>query len=106
MLAYLLAMGSRFALHCCHGCLISEEWKKYLHHNFTADLSDARAVSVSDKEPKESRRNILYQLIFMSPESLFCNLDWRRMLSTELYMKNLIAFIVDEADCVTKWKMK
>ena len=66
------------------------------------------SVSISDKEStsKESRRNILkgrYQLIFMSPESLFFNLDWRRMLSTDVYMKNLIAFIVDEAHCVTKW---
>ena len=66
------------------------------------------SVCVSDKETtsKESRRNILkgrYQLIFMSPESLFRNLDWRRMLSTDVYMKNLIAFVVDEAHCVTKW---
>ena len=66
------------------------------------------SVCVSDKQTtsKESRRNILkggYQLIFMSPEFLFCNLDWRRMLSTDIYMKNLIAFIVDEAHCVTKW---
>ena len=68
------------------------------------------SVCVSDKQDtsRESRHKIFmgqYQLVFMSPESLFCNLDWRRMLSTDIYMSNvnLIAFIVDEAHCVKKW---
>ena len=66
------------------------------------------SVCVSDKDDtsKKSRRGILkgkHQLVFMSPESLFCNLEWRRMLSTDIYMNNLIAFIVDEAHCVKKW---
>ena len=66
------------------------------------------SVCVSDKEEtcKDTKRQILkgqYQLVFMSPESLFCNLVWRRMLSTSIYSKNLIAFVVDEAHCVKKW---
>ena len=54
----------------------------------------------------ESRLNIFkgkYQLVFISPEALFGSLEWRRMLSTDIYMKNLVAFVVDEAHCVEKW---
>ena len=66
------------------------------------------SVCVSDKEEtsKELKQKILrgqHQLVFMSPESLFCNLLWRRMLSTSIYSKNLIAFVIDEAHCVKKW---
>ena len=79
------------------------------------------SVCVSDKQTtsKESRRNILkggYQLIFMSPESLFCNLDWRRMLSTDtcIYMKNLIQcnqareqnFFISEFEPILTHKIK
>ena len=66
------------------------------------------SVCVSDKEEtsKELKQKILrgqHQLVFMSPESLFCNLLWQRMLSTSIYSKNLIAFVIDEAHCVKKW---
>ena len=66
------------------------------------------SVCVSDKTDtsKESKQQILrgqHQLVFMSPESLLCDLVWRSMLSTSIYSKNLIAFIIDEAHCVKKW---
>ena len=44
-----------------------------------------------------------YQLVFMSPASLFTVRKWREMLREEPYYSNLVAFVVDEAHCVKKW---
>ena len=44
-----------------------------------------------------------YQLLFISPESLIMNLQWREMLRSEVYQQNLVGLAVDEAHCVTKW---
>ena len=66
------------------------------------------AAFVSDKETtdKETRRRIRrgeYQLVFISPEALFLTAEWRGMLSSDLYRRYLVGFIVDEAHCVKKW---
>ena len=66
------------------------------------------AAYVSDKytTDKDTRRGVLrgqFQLVFISPESLFVATEWRRMLAGDLYRKNLVGFIVDEAHCVKKW---
>ena len=63
-------------------------------------------VSNKDHITSESRHNIVngkHQLVFMSPEALFGSLEWRKMLSTDIYMNNLLAFVVDEAHSVKKW---
>ena len=44
-----------------------------------------------------------YQLVFISPESLFCTLEWRRVLCTKVYRTNLVGVVVDEAHCIKKW---
>ena len=44
-----------------------------------------------------------YQVIFVSPEALFCKIEWRRMLESDLYRQNLVGFIVDEAHCIERW---
>ena len=41
------------------------------------------------------RRNI-------SPEQLLTNLQWQEMLCSEVYQRNLVAFVVDEAHTVSK----
>ena len=66
---------------------------------------------VSDKEfkEKEKTRKIKRgecQLIFISPEALFLTTEWRVMLSSDYYRRNLVGFIVDEAHCVKKWYVK
>ena len=40
------------------------------------------------------------QLLYVSPESILCNLQWRDMLLLPVYQRNLI---VDKAHCVTMW---
>ena len=43
------------------------------------------------------------QLIYMTPESLFGNPTWWKMLQSSVYQANLVAVVVDEAHCVQKW---
>ena len=43
------------------------------------------------------------QLIFISPESLLNNHQWRDVLLTDVYQENLVYVAIDEAHCVPKW---
>ena len=43
------------------------------------------------------------QVVLIGPELLMLNATWREMLRTPVDRKNLVAFVVDEAHCVTKW---
>ena len=65
-------------------------------------------MHISDKDILESSSRAKlkqgeYQLVLVSPEALFASLEWRRMLCTDVYRSNLVAFVVDEAHCVKKW---
>ena len=42
-------------------------------------------------------------VVFSSPESLLGNGRWRSMLSSDVYQKNLIGIVVDEAHCISHW---
>uniref|UniRef100_A0A1X7VI22 Uncharacterized protein n=1 Tax=Amphimedon queenslandica TaxID=400682 RepID=A0A1X7VI22_AMPQE len=39
----------------------------------------------------------------MSPESIICNVQYRNMVLSPVYQKNLVAFVVYKAHCVRKW---
>ena len=43
------------------------------------------------------------QIVFIGTELLMLNPTWRDMLMTPIYKRNLVAFVVDEVHCVTKW---
>ena len=63
---------------------------------------------VTDKQSTTSSvkagiKNGDYQIIFVSPEALFLSTEWRNILSSDIYISNLIAFVIDEAHCVKKW---
>ena len=58
---------------------------------------------LSDKKVKDDIFNGMYQLVLISPELLMTNLYWREMMRTEIYQKQLVAFVVDEAHCIIKW---
>ena len=56
-----------------------------------------------DETVRAGVREGAYQLIYLSPESLLCVLQWREMFRSSVYQENLIGMIVDEAHCVEKW---
>ncbi len=43
---------------------------------------------------------VIYQLLYMSPESMLAVPRWREMFRSEVYQQNLVALAVDEAHCV------
>ena len=43
------------------------------------------------------------QLLYISPEALLQNCQWREMLLSQPYRENLVAIAVDEAHCIVRW---
>ena len=43
------------------------------------------------------------QLVYISPESILNNKNYRGMFRREVYQENLVALVVDEAHCVKLW---
>lgn len=43
------------------------------------------------------------QIVYISPESLVCNTNYRNMLLSSVYKEKLVAFVIDEAHCVKTW---
>eukprot|EP00731_Ephydatia_muelleri_P000851 Em0001g851a len=71
---------------------------------------NAKGVSAacvsSDVDDRIQRERVLrgeVQIIFIGPEMLMRNTTWREMLRTPVYQSNLVAFVIDEVHCVTKW---
>ena len=63
-------------------------------------------LSQGDKHNTELVEAVLggkYQIVFLSPELLLTELRWREMLRTDVYQKNLVGLIIDEAHCVETW---
>ena len=71
--------------------------KKGISSGFVSDIESI------NKDMKRKIRKGECQLVFIIPEALFLDTEWRRMLSSDLYRTNLVGFIVDEAHCVKKW---
>ena len=66
------------------------------------------AAYISDSElntaaTKHAAKKGEYQVLFVSPESLFLSPEWRNMLSSNHYRSHLVGFIIDEAHCIKKW---
>eukprot|EP00731_Ephydatia_muelleri_P008033 Em0004g371a len=59
--------------------------------------------TLPDKEKIKRVHSGQFSLLFISPELLLLNLAFREMLRTPTYMNNIVAFVIDEAHCVTKW---
>ena len=56
-----------------------------------------------DVDAMESVKSGKIQLLFISPESLLNNPQWREMLISPVYQTNLVALVVDEAYCIIQW---
>ena len=62
-------------------------------------------LSSENSDPDQQRKGLRgqMQIVFIGPELLMLKLTWRDMLRTPIYKRNLVAFVVDEVNCVTKW---
>ena len=47
--------------------------------------------------------NGLLDLVYISPENIICNAQYRDMLLTSNYKERLVGVAVDEAHCVKTW---
>jgi len=56
-----------------------------------------------DIESMNSVQKGLVQLLFVSPESLISNPQWREMLRLQVYQERTVALVVDEAHCIAMW---
>ena len=72
---------------------------------FTTDGIPAEFVGElqQDLDAMQGVKDGKYQLLYISPESLLSNPQWRNMLLSTTYRKNIVGLVVDEAHCVTQW---
>ena len=59
--------------------------------------------AVDDSVENAAIMNGKYGVVYISPEQLLRRMLWREMLQSEVYQKNLVGFVVDEAHCVRQW---
>ena len=71
--------------------------------SFSAKGITSAFASDEDKGVVAGIKKGLYQLVFISPEALFCTIEWRRVLCTDVFQLNLVGVVVDEAHCIKKW---
>ena len=53
-----------------------------------------------DLDAMKDVRDGQIQMLFISPESLLRNPQWREKLTSRVYKEKLVAVVVDEAHCV------
>ena len=72
---------------------------------FSAKGLESAYVSGDDEGGDIARgvENGDYALVFMSPEALVSSCRWREIFRTPTYQENLVAVVVDEAQCIEKW---
>ncbi len=78
--------------------LMQDQVRKYSPH--------LKCTSIGDEGDKEVDDDILrgeYHVVYASPEAILKNPQWRNMVSSEEYVRNVVAIVVDEAHCITSW---
>ena len=56
-----------------------------------------------DERVRKGVVNGFFQVIFFTPEILLNNKQWRQLLSTNVYLQQLRALVLDKAHTVKKW---
>ena len=70
---------------------------------FTRKGLKAVYIDSSDEEAKIAAMSGEFQLVYISPETLINDRQWRRILESDYLRCNLVALVIDEAHCVRKW---
>ena len=80
--------------------IMMEQRDKYLHSGISAEFVGEMQ---QDLDSMVSVREGRVQLVYISPESLLQNPQWRTMLLSTPYQMHLVAVAVDEAHCIVRW---
>ena len=63
-------------------------------------LPAVHVTSAMDESVEDDIFDGKYGVVYISPEQILRRVKWREMLQSEVYQKNLVGFVVDEAHCV------
>ena len=80
--------------------IMVEQQAKYLAMGISVEY-----VGEGQKNPL-AWRNVVngeVQLVYISPENIICNPQYRHMLRSAAYKERLVGIVVDEAHCVKTW---
>ena len=80
--------------------LMMEQREKFTTQGITAEFVGELQ---QDLDALHGLREGKYQLVYISPESLLSNAQWKSTLLSTVYQRNLVALIIDEAHCITQW---
>ena len=64
------------------------------------------AIALHEKHPEVELKKVeegRYTYLFASPEKMLNSDRWRKLLSCDVYRKSLIAVVIDEAHCISRW---
>ena len=82
--------------------LMMEQKAKFTHQGIAVEfVGELQHDIQSMKNVREGR----VQLLYISPESIPRNPQWREMLLSNVYRSNLMAIAVDEAHCIAQWSV-
>ena len=56
-----------------------------------------------DKTAYDNVKNGKCQLVYISPETILLNSEWRDLFHQSVYQQHLIALFIDKAHCIKKW---
>ena len=80
--------------------LMMEQKSKFTHRGLSVEFVGELQ---HDLQSMQSIKEGKVQLLYTSPESILRNSQWREMLLSDVYRKNLVAVVVDEAHCIAQW---
>lgn len=80
--------------------LMMEQRSKFTRQGMVVDfVGEMQHDILAMQNVKDGR----VQLLYISPESILRNSQWRDMLLSDVYQNNLVAIAVDEAHCIAQW---
>ena len=80
--------------------LMMDQRSKFTHRGISCEFIGQLQQDVTAmKAVREGK----CQLVYISPESLLRNPQWRDMLQSTVYQSHLVGLIIDEAHCIVQW---
>lgn len=67
---------------------------------------DLSAIALHDEQSEEILKDVekgRFTYVFASPEKMLSVNRWRKLLSSDVYRRFLVAITIDEAHCISQW---